>query len=67
MAAQCLVELIENEDWMGAAMASIAVLDLLYGKPGQSDDATVREQNTGLVHLRVLEEIAERREVRLKP
>lgn len=66
LAAQRLVELIGNEDPRVAAMASIAVLDRLYGRPAQSVDATVRQEDIGVVHLRVLQEIAARREARLK-
>ena len=46
-------------------MVSNAILDRLYGKPAQTLDAKVETTSIQEAHLRVLQEIQERRRVRL--
>lgn len=65
-AAERLVELVESDDPRVAAMASQAILDRLYGKPAQQIDASIKQQtDIGQAHLRILQELQERRESRL--
>ena len=60
-----LIELIESEDERVAAACANSVLDRLYGKPTQVTDAKVETTSIQAAHLRVLQEIQERREARL--
>lgn len=64
-AARRLVELVDSQDPRVALMASNSVLDRLYGKPAQTVDAKVQTTDVGAMHLKILQEIADRRRLRI--
>lgn len=64
-AAKRLVELVDSDDPRVALMASNAVLDRLFGKPTQVTDAKIETTSVQQAHLKVLEEIAQRRQERI--
>lgn len=59
-----LVQLVGSDDDRVALAASEALLSRLYGKPSQTLDAKVETTNIQQEHLRILQEIAARREAR---
>lgn len=65
-AAQRLVDLLDSKDERVALMAANAILDRLYGKPSQSLDTSVKQENIGAAHLSALMEISERRRLYLE-
>lgn len=60
-----LVELSGHDDPRIALTASEAILSRLFGKPAQQINADIRTADMGAMHLKVLEEIRERRAARL--
>jgi hypothetical protein len=60
-AAQRLVDLMRDEDARVATAAAVHVLDRLLGKVTQSIEAKVETENTARAHLRILQELQERR------
>ena len=64
-AAERLVALVEAEDPRVALAASEALLSRLYGKPSTISDVTVRQDDIGQVHLRILQDLQQRRAERL--
>ena len=64
-AAERLVQLLESDDPRVVAMAANSVLDRLYGKPSTVSDVTLRQDDVGAAHLRILQELQQRRQERL--
>jgi hypothetical protein len=61
-----LLDLVRSEDDRIALAASEALLSRLYGRPAQQVDATIKTTSIGQAHLQALQEIAARREARLR-
>jgi hypothetical protein len=64
-AAERLVNLMRDEDPRVSAAAAVHILDRLLGKVAPPAEAKEKAEDIGAAHLRILQELQERRAVRL--